>query len=115
MPGTPFTADHHTRGGDTVLEFHGDVTRAAQDDLQAAYEGAKAGPGRLLLDFQDVDYINSTGIALIVGILADCRSARRDVAAFGLSDHYLEIFTITRLADFMTIYRDAEAAGVAGA
>ena len=110
MPGTPFSATRHLRNGDTVLELSGDVTRDAEPDLQAAYADAKTGPGRLLLDFGDVDYINSTGIALIVGILADSRSAGRAVGAFGLSDHYREIFTITRLADFMTIYQDAAAA-----
>lgn len=110
MPGTPFAASHRVRGDDTVLELHGDVTRDAEEGLQAAYQEAKSGPGRLLLDFGDVDYINSTGIALIVGILADSRSAQRDVGAFGLSDHYREIFTITRLADFMTIYQDAASA-----
>lgn len=110
MPGTPFSADHVEQDGDTVLSFHGDVTRDAEHALQAAYLAAKSGPGRLLLDFGDVDYINSTGIALIVGLLADSRSAQREVGAFGLSEHYREIFTITRLADFMTIYQDAASA-----
>ena len=113
MPGTPFSAAHSVRDGDTVLELNGDITRDAEQDLQAVYTEARSGPGRLLLDFEDVDYINSTGIALIVGILADARSAQRVVAAFGLSDHYREIFTITRLADFMTIYQDAAAAAQA--
>ncbi|RPI21983.1 MAG: anti-sigma factor antagonist, partial [Actinobacteria bacterium] len=81
-----------------------------QEGLQSAYQAAKDGGGRLLLDFGDVDYINSTGIALIVALLADCRMTQRPVAAFGLSDHYREIFSITRLSDFMAIYEDAAAA-----
>jgi anti-sigma B factor antagonist len=113
MPGTPFDVRRETQHGDTVLILSGDVTRTAQDALQAAYASAKEGPGRLLLDFTGTDYINSTGIALIVGILADCRAAGRTVGAFGLTDHYREIFAITRLADFMSIYEDADAAGVA--
>lgn len=110
MPGTPFSAGTHERSGDTVLALHGDINRAAQEGLTAGYEEAKSGPGRLLLDFAAVDYINSTGIALIVGILADARTSQREVAAFGLSDHYREIFSITRLSDFMTIYQDEDAA-----
>jgi anti-anti-sigma factor len=50
-----------------------------------------------------VDYINSTGIALIVGLLGKARAAEVPVAASGLSDHYREIFEITRLSDFITI------------
>ncbi len=56
-----------------------------------------------MLNFAGVDYINSTGIALIVGLLAKARAAHTPLAATGLSEHYREIFTITRLSDFMEI------------
>ena len=63
-------------------------------------------PSVALLDFSSVDYINSTGIALIVGILADARKSGQEVRASGLAGHYREIFRITRLSDFMTILDD---------
>lgn len=110
MPGTPFSAQGHERHGESFLVLQGDVNRAAEEGLQAAYEEVRKGPGRLVLDFGAVDYINSTGIALIVRLLADCRATGREVAAFGLSDHYREIFSITRLSDFMTVYQDEDAA-----
>ena len=56
----------------------------------------------VVLNFEDVEYINSTGIALIVGLLAQARAQRVQISACGLSEHYREIFEITRLADFMT-------------
>ena len=68
----------------------------------------------VLLNFADVDYINSTGIALIVSILAQARKAHMPLITAGLSEHYQEIFRITRLADFMSIYPD-EAAALAAA
>jgi anti-anti-sigma factor len=110
MPGEPFSAHGYEHNGDTVLALHGDINRAAEDGLAAAYEEVRSGPGRLVLDFGAVDFINSTGIALIVRLLADARAAKREVAAFGLTDHYREIFSITRLSDFMTVYRDGDAA-----
>jgi anti-sigma B factor antagonist len=64
----------------------------------------------VLLDFSDVDYINSTGIALIVGILAEARKHGQELQAAGLAEHYREIFRITRLSDFMTILDEGEAA-----
>jgi anti-anti-sigma factor len=88
----------------------GTVNRAAKEALEAAYHEATSEPGRVLLDFSGADYINSTGIAVIVGILAMARAEDRVVAAFGLTDHYREVFNITRLADFMTIYDDETAA-----
>lgn len=71
------------------------------------------GAGTIVFNFSGVEYINSTGIALVVGALAKARTAGRPVRAFGLSDHYREIFTITRLSDFMGIFSD-ESAAVAG-
>lgn len=114
MPGTAFEATVDKTGPDTVIDMSGDVNRAAQDGLNVAYDQALGGPGRLLLDFVDVDYINSTGIALIVGVLARARAEGRDVGAFGLTDHYRELFKITRLSDFMTIYDNENAAVAAG-
>ena len=81
--------------------------RRAEAACDAAYERGDAGePGVVLLNFGDVDYINSTGIALIVGPAGPGpRATASTVAACGLSDHYREIFEITRLSDFMQIYR----------
>lgn len=105
MPGTPFSVDVRT-DVDTVLAMRGDVNRQAQEGLEAAYAEGLTGPGRLVLDFGDVDFINSTGIAVIVGILAKARASGREVAAYGLTDHYREVFRITRLSDFMEIHED---------
>jgi anti-sigma B factor antagonist len=93
-----------------VVHMTGTVNRLAKDGLEGAYEEATSKPGRVLLDFGDVDYINSTGIAVIVGVLARARAEGREVGAFGLTDHYREVFQITRLADFMAIYEDEDAA-----
>ena len=60
----------------------------------------------MIFDFADVDYINSTGIALIVGILAQARRSGQEIRARALAEHYREIFRITRLSDFMTILDD---------
>ena len=94
-----------------VIALAGDVDGAADTTLTAAFDEAVAGsPARLLLDFGDVVYINSTGIALIVGLLGRARAERIDLAACGLLDHYREIFEITRLSDFMRIFPDERAA-----
>ena len=97
-----------------ILDLHGEIDSFAEESLNAAYTQAEAeNPGTILLNFSDVDYINSTGIALIVGLLARARKAHRTLLSCGLSDHYVEIFNITRLADFMKVYPD-EASAMAG-
>ena len=104
MPGTAFEVKVERTDRATTLRMSGDVNRTAQEGLADAYEAS--GPGPVVLDFSEVDYINSTGIAVIVGVLAKARAAGRAVRAFGLTDHYREIFEITRIADFMGIFDD---------
>jgi anti-anti-sigma factor len=106
-----FDANIREQDGLAILELHGDVDGSADELLNAAYAQAVAGgPARVLLNFDGVSYINSTGIALIVGLLAEARGAGRTMLACGLSDHYKEIFEITRIADFVTIVDDEQAA-----
>lgn len=109
MPGTPFSAESHKEVDSSVITLKGDIDRSAQEGLLHAYNEA-TGKGPVILDFTNVDYINSTGIAVIVGLLARARADGRPLRAYGLSEHYREIFQITRLADFMTIFDDEPAA-----
>jgi anti-anti-sigma factor len=103
------------RDGVAVIDLVGDVAAAAERTLQDGYAEATAGgAGSVVLNFAGADYINSTGIALIVGLLAQARTHGVGITACGLSDHYREIFEITRLADFMTI-TDSEDGALSGA
>jgi anti-anti-sigma factor len=109
MTADGFQATVRSTAKGTVIALAGTVNRDAKDAIERAYGEASATEGEILLDFGNVDYINSTGIAVIVGMLAMARSEGRQVGAFGLTDHYREVFEITRLADFMHIYQDAAA------
>jgi anti-sigma B factor antagonist len=102
MPATEFVVDVLRDGDTAVLQLMGDVNGDAETALLDAYH-ATGEAGTVLLDFSGVDYINSTGIALIVGVLAEARKQGRTLQARGLAEHYREIFRITRLSDFMTI------------
>jgi anti-anti-sigma factor len=99
------------RDGVAVIDLRGDVDGRAEGILEAAWAEALADrPSAVALNFTDTGYINSTGIALIVGILASARAQRIPIRAFGLTPHYLEIFEITRLADFLAISPDEDTA-----
>jgi anti-anti-sigma factor len=114
MPAIPFRAEVSGTRELATIKLHGDVNVAAEAGLDAAYaEVVALGGGVVVLDFTDTDYINSTGIALIVRVLADARRDRREVRACGLSPHYVEIFQITRLSDYMRIFDDQASATAA--
>jgi anti-sigma B factor antagonist len=105
MANASLEATAHLDGANARIDLRGDIDGTAREALAAAYDET-TGARELLLDFAAVDYINSTGIALIVGLLARARAEARTISARGLSPHYREIFEITRLSDFMTIVAD---------
>ena len=99
------------RSGVAVIDLHGEIDTFAEDVLDSAYtEATTVTPNAVLLNFEDVDYMNSTGIALIVALLTRARQCELRLITSGLSDHYVEIFRVTRLADFIGIFADVESA-----
>ncbi len=106
-----FQAKVRQEQGAAVIELFGEINGGSEAQLTEAYELARqTDPPVIILNFARVGYINSTGIALIVSILA--RARRDDIALITceLSDHYLQIFEITRLVDFMEVAPDEETA-----
>ncbi len=63
-----------------------------------------------MLNFGGLEYMNSGGIGMLVTLLVRANRQRQQLAAFGLSDHYREIFELTRLDEAITIYDDEESA-----
>src|SRR5436305_14434206 len=97
-----------------IIDLHGEINAFAEDVLNKAYAEAESRRADvILLNFSDVDYINSTGIALIVSLLARARKSKRRLLACGLSSHYVEIFQLTRLVDVMSVVPD-ESSALAG-
>lgn len=103
----PFGATVRFDGNKAFIDMSGDIDGFAEEAINEVYSEAESkDPQTIMLNFSEVHYINSTGIALIVGLLARARGKHTKMVTYGLSDHYVEIFTITRLSDFMTIATD---------
>ena len=115
MTNVPFGAKvrlhEEPQPGATVIDLFGELNAFAEQDLNTAYsEAEELNTSVIVLNFCEVTYINSTGIALIVALLAQARKKGRRLIVYGLSNHYEEIFRITRLSDFMSIFPDEPAA-----
>jgi anti-sigma B factor antagonist len=112
----PITRMDVRQAGDltAVIDIRGDVTAASEPMLMSAYdEAGTRGARRLVLNFGGLDYMNSGGIGMLVTLLVRANRNRQQLAAFGLSDHYREIFELTRLDEAITIY-DNEQSAIAG-
>jgi len=96
-------------GGAAILRIHGEITGGSEDALMAAY--TEAGDARsIVLDFEGLEYMNSGGIGLLVTLLVRARRAGQRLLATGLSEHYRQILSLTRLDEAIAIHDDERAA-----
>ena len=104
------------RPGCSVIELAGEVTGASEAALSEAYERAATDDTRaVVLDFGGLQYMNSSGIGLLVTLLVRANRNRQRMLAFGLSDHYRQIFELTRLDEAIAIHETEDAALAAAA
>lgn len=93
-----------------VLSFTGDIASTSQAAIMGAYQELAAEPRRLLLDFSAVDYINSSGIALVIQLLIEAQQAGRPVRIAGLSAHFSKVFTMVGIPRYAGLFADRPAA-----
>jgi anti-sigma B factor antagonist len=91
--------------GIAVIDIRGDLTPAVEEPLMAAYRGCEHARA-VVLNFEGLDYLNSGGIGLLVTLLVRAQRHRQQLHAYGLSDHYRQIFELTRLDDVIAIHDD---------
>ena len=97
--------------GAGVIAIRGEVTGFAEEALMNAYSEASGNDGGvILLDFSGLEYMNSTGIGLLVTLLIRAQRQQQRLMACGLSDHYRQIFDLTRLNEAIGIYDSPEEA-----
>jgi anti-sigma B factor antagonist len=95
----------------SVIDVEGELTAFAEGVLMDAYNQASDGRVRaIILNFEGLEYMNSSGIGLLVTLLIRINRERQKLLTYGLSDHYRNIFQITRLDDAIGIYDSEEEA-----
>jgi anti-sigma B factor antagonist len=112
--GTMSAAVEALGGGVSAIAIHGDVTAASENALMDAYSDAtRNGAKSIVLDFAGLDYMNSGGIGLLVTLLVRVQRQGQRLLATGLSDHYREIFSLTRLDEAIELHESTTEAAAA--
>lgn len=91
--------------GISIIDIDGDVTPTAEDELTRTFEQLN-GANAVVFNFDRLDYMNSGGIGLLVTLLVRAQRQKQRLLAYGLSDHYRQIFELTRLDDAIAIHED---------
>lgn len=93
-----------------VLRFSGDITSGSKAAVLGTYQGLPRQAKRILLDFSKVEYLNSSGIALIIQMLMEAGKAGQSIQAFGLSPHFRKVFTMVGITKYTGIHADERSA-----
>lgn len=94
-----------------VIAFTGDIASTSKDAVMDAYHAVGAGVKKVLLDFRNAEYINSSGIAIIIQMLLEAhKSGNRTVGIFGLSPHFTKVFTMVGVAKYAVMSPDEASA-----
>jgi anti-sigma B factor antagonist len=97
----------------SIIDIRGEVTAFAENTLMGAYTRASGDDVRaIILNFNDLEYMNSGGIGLLVTLLIRVQRQKQRLIAYGLTEHYRHIFELTRLNEAISMY-DAEADALA--
>ncbi|MGH9595799.1 MAG: STAS domain-containing protein [Edaphobacter sp.] len=95
----------------TCLRFTGDISSASKDAVVGTYQALdKASHKRILLDFKGVEYLNSSGIALVIQVLMEASKSGQTVAICGLTPHFTKVFTMVGITKYATLFPDEAAA-----
>lgn len=91
--------------GVAILDIQGEINAFAENALMEAYtraseQGAKA----IVLNFTKLEFMNSSGIGLLVTLLIRAGRQKQRLMAYGLSEHYQQILELTRLNEAIAIY-----------
>jgi anti-sigma B factor antagonist len=97
----------------SLIDIRGEVTAFAENALMDAYTKGSGNDVRaIILNFNDLEYMNSGGIGLLVTLLIRAQRQKQRLLAYGLTEHYRHIFELTRLNEAISMY-DTEADALA--
>jgi anti-anti-sigma factor len=98
----------------TVLRFTGDISSTSKDAVLGTYSGlAREENPRIILDFSKVEYLNSSGIALVIQVLIEAGKAGQTIHISGLTPHFQKVFTMVGITRYAPLYADEAAAAAA--
>jgi anti-anti-sigma factor len=93
-------------GKAVIIDLVGDVTNQGQETIKNAYaEALQSASERVFFNFGDTEYINTSGIAVLISIVMEAEKAGRKIGLFGMSAHYHKVFTLVRLPLYADMYR----------
>lgn len=96
----------HKREGEHVIALSGDLTTQAEGPVMAAVTLAITSSANISIDLSHVEYLNSGGIAILIGVVQEAKKHGRSMKLLNPDQHHMRIFKMIGLARFVTIESD---------
>ena len=92
-------------GSATIIDLIGDVTTFAEEAINHAYQSVSSdGAVNIIFNFRENDYINSAGIAILIGVVTEARKRDQKLLMTGLSAHFQKIFRMVGLTQYADLH-----------
>ena len=98
---------HYTFLGKTpLIQLEGELTSGSYLNLLKTYNGLRedCAMDSVALDFSNITYINSSGIASLIDIIHDMHNHNGKVSFIALSEHLENRMEYLGLLDFINVY-----------
>ena len=95
--------------GVSIINLVGDVTAVTGQQVEDAYNDiSEKGGKKVVLEFDGDNYLNSGGIAFLIGIAAESQGRGQVIRVAGLSEHFHKIFDMMGLTRYMDLFPTLE-------
>ena len=94
------------------INIKGRLTDRYQADelIATVKENIEEGNTNLLVNLSDLEFINSTGLSILINMLTFSRQSNGDVVLYGISEKMKELLLITKLNSIFQIAENEEEA-----
>lgn len=88
-----------------IIHLSGEVTAFSDKEINETYKGVEfSDPLKLIINFEGVKYINSAGVATLVGIVTDIVEKRGTLKFVGLAPHYRKVVEIVGITEYVELH-----------
>jgi|GEM_PF-418566 len=108
----PFSMHMRYTEDAVLLDLQGELNKPAEGLLLGSHpweEGLQGGRLCLVLNLQEINYINSAGMALLIRLARAGKTGKYHTFAYGVSEHYQKLFRMVGLTEYMMIYPEEQA------
>lgn len=104
-------ANVRKNGEIAIIDLKGEVTSFGDEMINSAVNSTvEEGFQKIIFNFTDVSYINSSGIAILIGIVTGLANKGVTFRVYGLTPHFKKIFRMIGLTQYAKVVNSEEEA-----